>query len=57
MTNESDINIEHWFIDHCLPWSQATATNLYDARIECVEDLKLYPADVFYELFQSKSSL
>jgi len=54
MIKESDINIERWFIDHGLPWSQATATNLYDAGIECIEDLKLYPADVFYALFQSE---
>ena len=32
----------------------ATVINLYDEGIEFIEDLKLYPEDVFYELFQSK---
>lgn len=54
MPETTDCNLKKWPLDRGLPWSDTIATDFVEKGIECVEDLKLLPADLFHELFASQ---
>ena len=44
-------DIEGWFTDRQLPWSQEISQALEEFGTQCVEDLKLVPLENFLQLF------
>ena len=43
--------LQDWFAKHGLPWSDNVLKKLFDLGMECVEELKFVPAEVFMDLF------
>ena len=48
--------LKDWFEQHGLPWTNEMAKDLCDEKgIQCIEDMKLLPQDMFLCLFQSSN--
>ena len=43
--------LQDWFAKHGLPCSDKISKKLFDLGVECVEELKFLPAEVFMDLF------
>ena len=43
--------LQDWFAKHGLPCSDEISKKLFDLGVECVEELKFLPAEVFMDLF------
>ena len=46
--------LQDWFAKHGLPCSDKISKKLFDLGVECVEELKFVPAEVFMDLFCCK---
>ena len=55
MSKLVDSDVKGWFLDHSLLWTDEIDKDLSGKGIECVEDLKLLPPEVFYDLFKAGS--
>lgn len=49
-----DLDIEGWFNRHKLPFTDGVQISLDDWGVECVEQLKLLPSDVFLGMYDSE---
>jgi hypothetical protein len=55
--NQVEKNIQEWFEQHGLPWSDEIAKKLSDYGVECVEHLKLPEPEFIADLFKGEKPI
>ena len=49
-----DTNLEGWFLRHKIPYTEGVQISLDDWGVQCVEQLKLLPSDVFLGMYEAE---
>ena len=49
-----DTDLEGWFLRHKIPYTDGVQISLDDWGVQCVEQLKLLPSDVFLGMYEAE---
>lgn len=49
-----DTDLEGWFLRHKIPYTHGVQISLDDWGVQCVEQLKLLPSDVFLGMYEAE---
>ena len=52
--NGPDTDVEGWFLRHKIPFTDGVQISLDDWGVQCVEQLKLLPSDIFLGMYDAE---